>query len=409
MQKKSKKQSTGGRGYVKKSKESPNASDGTPHSTNIRFSQTEHTPQPESNTDDRRRSGRLQEEHPSAPAKRKRAGGRRPDTEAQKQHKQRVRGSTAAAKSRAEEARLQEEIQQLEQDVADLGNDRGKPSSYDRNICILQYMLNKRLQNRKSDKPRLSNTAIWTKAARIFKITRSGLDRVSAQSILHIWDAERAILVNDEKVMSNREYSDARQLGPADLSFIDDHISDLHKRGGSVTINSIRAALARPLVPAGDAKPGRGLSVKRNVVEYALRKFLGYEWGRVKGKKIQRNEARQSIIRAYLADLADAYKLEADGDHVIVYTDESYIHQNIAPEFSWIKEGNDVERSRSKGQRICILHAITKHGPLTYKQGEYPESIYFTGDKKKTLRQVDHKVDGRHTCEYLFVGKEKYW
>ena len=185
-QKKGNKQSRGGRGYAKKSKESPNASDGTPHSTNIRFSQTEHTPQPESNADDRRRSGRLQEEYPSAPAKRKRAGGRRPDTEAQKQQKQRVRGSTAAAKSRAEEARLQEEIQQLEQDVADLGNDRGKPSSYDRNICILQYMLNKRLQNRKSDKPRLSNTAIWTKAARIFKITRSGLDRVSAQSILHI-------------------------------------------------------------------------------------------------------------------------------------------------------------------------------------------------------------------------------
>ena len=403
--KKSDRQSKGGRAHAKKSKESPNASEGTPHSRNIRFSQTECTPQSNAE-DDLRRSGRLQEEQPSAPAKRKRPGGRRTDTEAQKQHKQRMRSSTAAAKSRAEEARLRDEIHQLERDVAELGNDQGRPSSYDRNICILQYMLNKRLQNRKSDKPRLSNTAIWTKAARIFKITRSGLDRVSTQSILHIWDAERAILVNDEKVMSNREYSDARQLGPADLSFIDDHISDLHKRGGSVTINSIRAALARPLVPAGDAKPGRGLSVKRNVVEYALRKFLGYEWGRVKGKKIQRNEARQSIIRAYLADLADAYKLEADGDHVIVYTDESYIHQNIAPEFSWIKEGNDVERSRSKGQRICILHAITKHGPLTYKQGEYPESIYFTGDKKKTLRQVDHKVDGRHTCEYLFVGKK---
>ena len=197
-QKKGNKQSRGGRGYAKKSKESPNASDGTPHSTNIRFSQTtEHTPQPESNADDRRRSGRLQEEQPSAPAKRKRPGGRRTDTEAQKQHKQRMRSSTAAAKSRAEEARLRDEIHQLERDVAELGNDQGRPSSYDRNICILQYMLNKRLQNRKSDKPRLSNTAIWTKAARIFKITRSGLDRVSAQSILHIWDAERAILVND--------------------------------------------------------------------------------------------------------------------------------------------------------------------------------------------------------------------
>ncbi len=50
MQKKANKQPRGGRGYAKQSKGTQGASDGTPHSTNIRFSQTEHTPQPESNT-----------------------------------------------------------------------------------------------------------------------------------------------------------------------------------------------------------------------------------------------------------------------------------------------------------------------------------------------------------------------
>ena len=38
-----------------------------------------------------------------------------------------------------------------------------------------------------------------------------------------------------------------RQLKQADLSSIDYYISDCHKRGGTVTINFIQAALAGPL------------------------------------------------------------------------------------------------------------------------------------------------------------------
>ena len=197
---------------------------------------------------------------------------------------------------------------------------------------------------------------------------------------MRTWDDEGAILVSDDRRMSTRDYSDIRQLGPADLSFIDDFIMSKHTGKGSVTIASIRSALARPLVPEDGLEPGRGLEVSKAVVHYALTVLLKYQWGKINGNKIKRNKARQDIIRAYLMDLADAYKLESEGDYVIVYTDESYIHQNIAPEFSWIKEGAEVERTRSKGQRICILHAITRHGPLTYHEDEYPESVEFTGN-----------------------------
>ena len=80
-----------------------------------------------------------------------------------------------------------------------------------------------------------------------FKIKACGLTRVSTASILRIWDEERAILVNDGTSTSNSDCTSARQLNQADLSSIDDYISDLHKRGGTVTINFIRAALAVPL------------------------------------------------------------------------------------------------------------------------------------------------------------------
>ena len=52
---------------------------------------------------------------------------------------------------------------------------------------------------------------------------------------------------------------------------------------------------------------GRGLTVKEHVVKYALKHFMGYSYSDVDSKKVERNEARPDIIRAYLLDLANAY------------------------------------------------------------------------------------------------------
>ena len=110
-------------------------------------------------------------------------------------------------------------------------------------MCILQYMpIDDRFENRQSGRPIL-DIHIWSKAAGILKIKACGLTRVSTASILRIWDEERAILVNDGTSTSNSDCTSARQLNQADLSSIDDYISDLHKRGGTVTINFIRAAV----------------------------------------------------------------------------------------------------------------------------------------------------------------------
>ena len=108
-------------------------------------------------------------------------------------------------------------------------------------------LIDDRFENRQSGRPKILDIHIWSKAAGIFKIKAFGLTRVSTASILRIWDEERAILVNDGTSTSNSDCTSARQLSQADLSFIDYYISDCHKRGGTVTINFIRAALAVPL------------------------------------------------------------------------------------------------------------------------------------------------------------------
>ena len=93
---------------------------------------------------------------------------------------------------------------------------------------------------------------------------------------------------------------------------------------------------------------------------------------------------------------ADALKLERRGTHVIVYLDESYVHQNHAPTESWLKEDGDgrVERSSSRGRRVIILHAITKDGPL----GSEDTAMKWSGD-------TPHPGEGvQQTAECLWVS-----
>ena len=72
-------------------------------------------------------------------------------------------------------------------------------------------------------------------------------------------------------------------------------------------------------------------------------------------------------------------------------------------------------RARDAGKRICIVHAITKDGPLTTREG----GDHF--DSRAVPHYGDHFVkarggktlkprtmgEGEHTAEYLFIGNTK--
>ena len=119
----------------------------------------------------------------------------------------------------------------------------------------------------------------------------------------------------------------------------------------------------------------------RRCVRYALKNYLGWSWAGVKPRKTKGDLDRRDVIVAYLRDFGRALKLEREGKAVLVYTDESYLHQNHCPGKSWIskdKEGNIVDRVTSKGRRLIMLHAITKDGPLVTRDDN--------GDPIETLR-----------------------
>lgn len=77
-------------------------------------------------------------------------------------------------------------------------------------------------------------------------------------------------------------------------------------------------------------------------------------------RDFQERRVAQFIVR-----YAKALKLQAKSTHVIVYTDESYAHDNHASLCGWVfptSEGVNVNR---RDGRLIILHAMTKDGLLT--------------------------------------------
>ena len=94
----------------------------------------------------------------------------------------------------------------------------------------------------------------------------------------------------------------------------------------------------------------------------------GYRWGNVKPRKCESDPERVDVKRTYLRDYAAALRKEDAGTHVCVYFDESYIHQNHTAGKSWLKydmDGNYINRGRSKGKRLIILHGTLLYFVVT--------------------------------------------
>lgn len=153
---------------------------------------------------------------------------------------------------------------------------------------------------------------------------------------------------------SENYVDDARKLSPEHLKFIDDFICETHAAGGTVSVPTCADELAKKFAR---------LYVSEGCVRYAMVNYCdagdGYGWGSVKPTKCETDPDRIDVKRTYLRDYSQALKREEAGTHILVYFDESYIHQNHARGKSWLKRNKDgkyIGRNRSKGKRLIILH-----------------------------------------------------
>jgi transposase len=81
-------------------------------------------------------------------------------------------------------------------------------------------------------------------------------------------------------------------------------------------------------------------------------------------------EFHERRVAQFIVKYAKALKLHSMGTHVIVYTDESYAHNNHASLRGWVFPSSEgVNISRRDG-RLIILHAMTKDGLLVKTSAE---------------------------------------
>ena len=105
---------------------------------------------------------------------------------------------------------------------------------------------------------------------------------------------------------------------------------------------------------------------------------LGYRRRRGGIKKPSWDEKRLARIRRFLVEIDAAKKAEDGGQAAIVYMDESFVHQAHASVYSFFRLDGRGEadsafgRTTGKDQRMTIVHAITKHGPLVTRKDGFP-------------------------------------
>ncbi|CAB1103515.1 unnamed protein product [Ectocarpus sp. CCAP 1310/34] len=134
---------------------------------------------------------------------------------------------------------------------------------------------------------------------------------------------------------------------------------------------------------------------------------LGYKRRRGRIKTPPLNAERLAPIRRFLVEMDTAKRAEDAGLAVIVYMDESFVHQAHGSPYSYFPSDDDgvvqdgIGRTTGKGLRMIMVHAITKWGPLAKLCDGLPiEEGWFkeTGSGKK-------EMEDEETAEFLWQVK----
>lgn len=123
--------------------------------------------------------------------------------------------------------------------------------------------------------------------------------------------------------------------------------------GGNVTSVQLAAELRSQL----------GLNVTSRTVQRWLH-ALGYHWRKKRYVGGVKPAARSARIRQFIIEYAEALAEEQAGRAVIVYTDESFIHQHHSCQLGWVRVGDPSVVGDSDGKRLILLHAMTDSGLL---------------------------------------------
>lgn len=240
------------------------------------------------------------------------------------------------------------------------------------------------------------------------------LTGVSSKTLKTLWKSYKA----DDKLLSPQKRGrkkcsatqvyHAKNFDVAHLVKVEDFVKLLNnEKGGGVTLKKLKDLFLSEC----------NLLVPESVIRRVLLR-LGYQWGASKKiGQLKKSKDRKLRIRQFLRELAEARRLESQGTHIIVYTDETYCHQRHSPNYTWFHpnhdEKNTVFTGSGKGQRLIILHAISKDGLLYSPGHERVKGKWVRVVQHRNLKLVFHAdrtwqlTEEAKSAEWVFVGKVK--
>ena len=207
----------------------------------------------------------------------------------------------------------------------------------------------------------LMSSEQWTQTEALHKIAQA--TRRSYSTLRHVYSAWRedgVILYHDTSARGGASYSHInrrKSIPPELILIIHTYIRSSNNNGVGCTAKEI----------ASHIHDAHQITLAKNTL-ISLLHSMGYiyEYANVIGQI--NDEYKRARIRAFMIQYNRALQLQSAGTHIIVYTDESYVHTAHARSMTWFnpfaEEGGDVVRPSTKGIRLAILHAMTMFGML---------------------------------------------
>lgn len=132
------------------------------------------------------------------------------------------------------------------------------------------------------------------------------------------------------------------------------HMLDEHENGRCVTANRLVTWLALYFAV---------VLTREQVVK--LLKSLKCRYSRMSTMGVKDKQFHGRRIARYIAQYQRALKLQANGNHKIVFTDESYCFNNHTLGYSWVPPGCEpLMFSEQRSGRFILFHAMTDDGLL---------------------------------------------
>lgn len=142
--------------------------------------------------------------------------------------------------------------------------------------------------------------------------------------------------------------------GPAE-GRIREFIFSRHREGMGCSTTQIAALLREEF----------DLTLHERTIQRHLKR-MGFSWGKIPafGRSFQERADIRQQRHDYLHVLRENRQRPPDARKTVVYLDESFLHHHHRQSYTWLSEGEVVNRKSGKGRRWCFIHAMQPTGLL---------------------------------------------